>query len=110
MVIILKVWTVCVTKVFYTIGSDKMVTNSRGDQGQQFLICKTLGWIPTKRERREGRGKIASFLFHSSPTHGLSQSLQSFWTPVSSSAKGGTRATHREGGDRTVKGPLPYFM
>lgn len=55
-VIILKVWTVCVTKVSCTIRSDKMVTISCGTQVQQSLICKTQGWIPTKREKggREG--------------------------------------------------------
>lgn len=42
-VIILKVWTVCVTKVSCTIRSDKMVTVSHGAQVQQSLICKTLG-------------------------------------------------------------------
>lgn len=50
-VIILKVWTVCVTKVFCIIRSDKMVTISSGAQGPQSLICRTLGWIPTKREK-----------------------------------------------------------
>lgn len=68
-VIILKVWTVCVTKVSCTIRSDKMVTISPWSSGTAVSHLQNPGLDPNKeRERGEGRGKMASF-FLTLPLH-----------------------------------------